>query len=460
MSPIPPPGEPIAVIGLWHLGCVTAACLSHAGHHVLGIDPDQTVVERLSGGHPPIFEPGLAEMIGANAERLRFTSEPRALAQARRAWVTFDTPVDADDRADVEQVLSQTVRLLAALPQGALVIVSSQLPVGSVGELEARCRTVRGTGDLRFACIPENLRLGSALLSFQAPERIVAGVRNRRDRQELTELLGMFGAPVQWMRVESAEMTKHALTGFLATSVAFINEVASICERVGADAAEVSRGLKSERRIGPGAYLAPGDAFAGGTLARDISFMRELAVSHGLPERVLAGVADGNAAHRGWTRRKLLELLGREESRGSPLAGRLVAVWALTYKPGTNTLRRSGAIELCRWLLAAGARVRAHDPADIVLPADLAGSIELCADPLTAASNADAIVVCTPWPAYREVSVEDLRDAPAPGLVVDPGGWLRAVLDGHPQIAHVCVGVPLRAPTANPSGPRSAKAHA
>ena len=298
--------EPIAVVGLWHLGSVIAACLADAGNDVIGLDPDRAVVVGLGEGHPPVSEPGLQELLAGNASRMEFTSDPRELARARCAWLTFDTPVADDDVADVEWVLDQAVELLAHLREDTLVVVSSQLPVGSSARLHERCAAARGpAGALRFACVPENLRLGSALESFREPDRIVAGVRTEADRDELAELLAPFCSEVQWMRVESAEMTKHALNGFLATSVAFINEIASICESVGADAQEVSRGLKSERRIGPRAYLGPGDAFAGGTLARDIGFLRGLAKREGLPAHVFAGVADGNAAHKHWTRRKL-----------------------------------------------------------------------------------------------------------------------------------------------------------
>jgi UDPglucose 6-dehydrogenase len=433
----------IAVVGLWHLGCVTAACLADAGSEVVGVDPDECVIAALRVGHPPVAEPGLAELLLANASRLRFASEPDTLAVARRAWVTFDTPVDDDDNADVEWVLDRAVELLAPLPADSLVVVSSQLPVGSIARLAERCAVARVDGGLRFACVPENLRLGRALESFRAPDRIVAGVRDERDRAELAALLAPFSTEVQWMRVESAEMTKHALNGFLATSVAFINEVAEICESVGADAEEVSRGLRSERRIGPRAYLGPGDAFAGGTLARDIGFLRVLARDSGLPAHVFAGVADGNAAHRHWTRRRLLELLADEPHAPRALEGRRVAVWGLTYKPGTDTLRRSSAIELCRWLVGAGAHVRAHDPAVAALPEDLAGELELCTSPLTAASGAEALVVCTAWPDYLEVPVDELVSALAVAQVIDPAGVLRERLATRADVRHVRVGTPL-----------------
>jgi UDPglucose 6-dehydrogenase len=436
-------GEPIGVVGLWHLGSVTTGCLADAGNHVIGIDPDAAVIEGLLAGRPPISEPGLTELLARNSSRLDFTCEPWALAGARRAWVTFDTPVDDDDSADVEWVLEHSLDLLTELPEDSLVVVSSQLPVGSIATLQERCMVRRGDGGLRFACVPENLRLGRAIESFRARDRIVAGVRSERDRAELAELLAPFTDEIQWMRVESAEMTKHALNGFLATSVAFINEIAEICESVGADADEVSRGLKSEQRIGPRAYLGPGDAFAGGTLARDIGFLRGLAKRRGLPAHVFAGVADGNAAHKHWTRRKLLELLGVDDAREPDgLRGRHIAVWGLTYKPGTDTLRRSSAVELCRWLASVGAEVSAHDPALSSLPADLAAEVDLCASPLFALAGADALVVCTAWPEYLEVPAEDILMALGGGLLIDPAGVLRSVLAPYADVRYVRVGSP------------------
>jgi len=451
----------VGVLGLWHLGSVTAACLAEAGHEVIGIDPDVAVVEELAQGRPAVSEPELAELMLECATRLRFSTDPQILSEVRCAWVTFDTPVDEEDHADVDWVLERAVQMLVALPAGRLVVVSSQLPVGSVARLQERCTAHRGEDSLRFACVPENLRLGQALDAFREPDRIVAGVRSDEDRRELGELLAPFSTEVQWMSVESAEMTKHALNGFLATSVAFINEVAAICEAVGADAEEVSRGLKSEPRIGPSAYLGPGDAFAGGTLARDIGFLRGLAEHHDLPAHVLVGVADSNAAHKGWTERKLVELLGSGCSGeapglsrdGRPLAGRVVAIWGLTYKPGTDTLRRSSAVELCHRLAAAGAKVVAHDPSVTNLPADLATVIELRTDPLVAASGADALVVCTAWPDYRELPAEDICSSLGNALIVDPAGALEGTLADHPGVRYVRVGSSSEERARTPSGP-------
>jgi UDPglucose 6-dehydrogenase len=445
MSPEQASGQAaIGVLGLWHLGTVTAACLAEAGNDVIGVDPDRAVIDVLERGQAPVSEPGLDELLVEQtlAGRLRFSADAQALARARQAWITFDTPIDDEDQADVEWVLATALELLAHLPEDTLVIVSSQLPAGSVAELEARTESVRNDGGLRFACVPENLRLGQALDTFRRPDRIVAGVRSDVDRAELAATLAPFTANVEWMRVESAEMTKHALNGFLATSVAFINEVAAICEVVGADAAEVSRGLKSEQRIGPRAYLAPGDAFAGGTLARDVAFLRGLAQRGGVSSHVFTGVAEGNAAHKNWTRRKLTELLGSDAADESPLAGSTVAVWGLAYKPGTDALRRSSALELCGWLTSVGAVVRAHDPAVKALPAGTPPEVELFADALEAATSADALVVCTAWPEYRDVVATELAPVMRRPIVLDAAGFLAASLAPSPRVVYVRVGAP------------------
>lgn len=434
----------IGVLGLWHLGSVTAACLAEAGFDVLGVDPDPETVAALAEDRPPVGEPGLAALIadGREAGRLRFADlDSAALGEVDVLWVTFDTPVDEEDRADSAYVLGQTEAMLPRLPQGTLVIVSSQLPVGSVAELEASL-AARGRADLRFACLPENLRLGKALESFRSPERIVAGVRDGEDRRLLASILSPFCDNVEWMGVESAEMVKHALNGFLATSVAYINEVAVLCESVGADASEVSRGLKSDVRIGQRSYLGPGDAFAGGTLARDISSMRAIAAERGLPLDLIAGVATSNDVHRRWARRALGELLAPEAGdRPVDLRGRTVAIWGLAYKPGTDTLRRSSALELCGWLNEQGATVRAHDPAIKAIPEDEVGAVELCATALEAARDADALVVSTAWPEYREVSATELIGAMRDPVVLDAAGHVAGSLGEEAAIRYARVGV-------------------
>ena len=407
----------VCVFGLWHLGSVTAACLASVGHDVVGLDFDANTIERLKGGEPPLHEPGLADLVrqGLDRGKLRFTTDAAdAVRGARVLWVTFDTPVDEDDHADVDYVTSRIESLFDHLDRGTLVIVSSQLPVGSVRELARRAN-----GRFAFASAPENLRLGKAIDVFLKPDRVVVGTRDEADRKTIEELLAPLNARIEWMSVESAEMTKHALNAFLATSVAFINEIATVCEAVGADAQEVARGLKSDARIGPRAYLGPGGAFAGGTLARDIEFLKS---RHDVP--LIASVKTSNDRHKEWPRRKLQSLIG-------DLRDKTIAVWGLTYKPGTDTLRRSSSVELCRWLISRGAIVKAHDPLVKSLPQELS-QIQLCKTTDETLQDADALVVATEWPEYRNARVHN-------GMIVIDANRFIGVRDG---VRYFSVGMP------------------
>lgn len=435
----PPLSTPlsICVAGLWHLGCVTAACAADAGHQVVAYDDSPRTVADLAAGSPPIAEPGLADLIGraAAGDRLAFTADPAAAAGADVVWITWDTPIDDEDRADHESVLARAAALFPHIGDHALVIVSSQLPVGSVADLERRFRAVRPAAAASFACIPENLRLGDALRTFMTPDRIVVGIRDDRIRPRMEALLAPFTRQIEWMGVESAEMTKHTLNAFLATSVAFINEIASLCELVGADAAEVARGVKSDLRIGPRAYLTPGRAFAGGTLARDIRALTQLAAERGRPIDVIAAVRSSNDRHRGWIADRLRAAFGS-------LRGRTIAVWGLTYKPGTDTLRRSDAIALCELLAAEGATVRAFDPAVAALPPPLNGRVTLAPGAAEAARGADALVIATEWPEFLSVVATHLTGTHGGPLVIDPNGFTAGTLGRSPGLRYVTVGRP------------------
>lgn len=425
----------VCVFGLWHLGTVTAACLASAGHEVIGLDTSADVVDRLSRGEPPLFEPELARLVrdGLASGRLRFTADPAAVRDAGIVWVAADTPVGQDDRADAESVIRAVPAIFPHLRDGALVIISSQLPVGSTRHLEQMFAAVASGRTVTFAYSPENLRLGTAIEAFRSPDRVVVGVRSEHDRSRLSELFRPFTDQIVWMSVESAEMTKHALNAFLATSVTFINEIATLCEQVGADAAEVERGLKSEPRIGPRAYLSPGAAFAGGTLARDVGILSALGEGHGVATHLISAIKTSNDAHREWPQRRLSDLLG-------DLHGTQIAVWGLTYKPETDTLRRSAAIELCRWVVAHGGTVRAHDPAVPRLPDELFGVVHLASTPLDATAGAEALVVSTAWPEYRAVPAADVASRLRRPIVIDANGFLAATLGASSALRYFTVG--------------------
>lgn len=426
----------VCVQGLWHLGCVTAACLASLGHEVVGYDADGARVDALNAARAPLLEPGLDALIaeGMAARRLRFSANRDDAARDVDAlWIAYDTPVDDEDVADTGYVMEQAEAMLALLPPACLVVVSSQLPVGSVTRLARSARAHRPDADFAFAAVPENLRLGKAIEVFMRPDRIVAGVYDTRARSRVAPLLESISDRIEWMSVESAEMTKHAINAFLALSVTFANELATLCEAVGADAKEVERGLKTEARIGPRAYLAPGAAFAGGTLARDVAFLGAVAAEHGKAVPLLHAVKSSNDAHKEWAPRKLEQLV-------MPLAGARIALWGLTYKPGTDTLRRSAAVELCRVLLARGARLAVHDPVAGELPDDLA-AVDRADRPLDALRGAQALVVCTEWPEYRAVTAQSVTHA-APGIRVLDANRFLAHLAGCPGIVYHAVGTP------------------
>jgi UDPglucose 6-dehydrogenase len=420
----------ITVLGLWHLGSVTAACCARH-FQVTGLDFDEKVVGELSRGRAPIAEPGLDNLlnVGLTKGSLHFTRDPKsACANADVLWVCFDTPVNNDDESDIVFVLERLRRVLPHLANGALVLISSQLPVGTCRELEPQFP------QLHFACSPENLRLGRALDAFEKADRVVVGIRNDSKRALLEQLFKPFAAQVLFMRTESAEMVKHALNSFLALSISFINEIARLCEHTGADARDVSAGLKSDARIGPKAYLAPGGPFAGGTLARDVVTLTKLAAQQNESVSLIPAIKQSNDLHRGWAFGKLQKRLG-------DLRGKTVAVLGLVYTPNTDTLRRSAAIELCQRLLAAGARVQAFDPALKSLPAEFAG-IDLAPDLAGTLKSADAVVVCTEWPAFRDAPWAELIPLLRHPVIVDTNRFLDCQLKALPDVEHISVGRP------------------
>ena len=425
MSASPPR---ITILGLWHLGSVTAACC--AKHFdVTGLDFDDAVVGNFQQGRAPVSEPGLNELLAAGLAKksLRFTTDAQAAcAQADVLWICYDTPVNDGDESDVAFVLERARRALPHLPVGVLVLISSQLPVGSCALLE------KEFPQLHFACSPENLRLGKAIDAFEKADRAVVGIRTDAKRALLEQLFKPFAAQVQFMRTESAEMVKHALNSFLAVSITFINEIARLCEHAGADAKEVAAGLKSEPRIGPRAYLGPGGPFAGGTLARDVVTLSKLGSAHGESLSLIPAIKESNDLHRGWAFRKLQSRLGH-------VRGKTIAILGLVYTPNTDTLRRSNAVELCQQLVQAGARVVAFDPAINKSSPELAG-VTLAVSADAALIQADAAVVCTEWPLFREVNWPQAAAQMRRALIVDANRFLEKPLQEVATVEHISVG--------------------
>ncbi len=416
----------VTVLGLWHLGSVTAACCAKY-FDVVGLDFDAVNVAKLNSGCAPLLEPGLDELISAGKASLFFTTDERiACPNADVLWLCYDTPVNDNDESDVEFVLGNLRRSLAHLKKDALVLISAQLPVGTCAKLE------KEFPQFHFACSPENLRLGKAIDAFEKAERVIVGIRNDEKKMLLQQLFLPFTNQTIFMRTESAEMVKHALNSFLALSITFINEVARLCEHTGADAKEVSLGLKSEARIGMKSYLGPGGPFAGGTLARDVVTLSKLALESGEKISVIPAIKQSNDLHRGWAFRRLQSRLGN-------LRGKQIAVLGLTYTANTDTLRRSAAVELCQQLLAAGAKVSAFDPAVKTLPSEL-NSVSLAVDISGALTGVEAVAVCTEWSQFRQADWAKIVPQMHQPVFVDANRFLEKELKSVAGVEHLSVG--------------------
>lgn len=420
----------VTVAGLSHLGCVTAAGLAAVGHRVVGYDPEPSRVRQLAEVGPGPAEPGLAALLakGVAAGRLGWSANAAdAAAGAETLWVAADTPLDQDDRALLAPVRGLVEELVPALARGAPVVISSQVPVGFTRSL---ARSVPDRG-LRFACIPENLRLGVALECFLRPERVPVGLEREAERADFERLLAPLGWPVEWMSLESAELAKHARNAFLATSAAFGNELARLCAGAGADAKQVERALRCDARVGARAYLSPGAPFSGGTLARDLQFLSELAQRQGAATPLLDGVLASNDRHLAWLLEIVrIKLLGE----GSPV----VAMLGLAYKPAGGALRRSFSFELCRRLSRDGVALRVHDPSLTGEP--LPAGLSVCHSPREALTGADLAVLATPWPEYRSLDAAAFLETMRRPCVVDPGWLLAESLGDDLRIDYVAAG--------------------
>lgn len=428
----------ICVYGLHHLGSVTAACLAEAGFTTIGLD-ETIIIESLKKGLPPIYEPGLAELItaGLNSGKLSFTADAKtALTDLNILWICFDTPVNDDDQADVNFVKQQIINIFPFLQSHTVILISSQMPVGSVKELEQDFAKVAANRQINFAYSPENLRLGRAIDVFKSPERIVIGIRNTQTQIVLQAILEKFSKNLIWIAVESAEMTKHAINAFLAMSVTFINEIANLCEYTGADIEEVEIGLRSEARIGQKAYVKAGASFAGGTLARDVKYLQTFAKQYDSNAHLINGILHSNQAHKNWIMRQLKQQLGS-------LKEKIITILGLSYKPGTDSLRRSAAIELCQWLIEQGAYVQAFDPKVKNIPLELGANIKLTESCEQSLLNADSLVIATEWPEFKELSSTLLKKQMRLPLVIDQNCFLRQNFFNDQEIKYITIGKPL-----------------
>jgi len=418
--------DKVCVIGIWHLGAVTSACLAHLGYSVVGADQDPSRVQALNKGLPPLFEPGLAELIATNvaAGRLKYSTDLReALRGAHCVLFAHDTPVDEEDEVDLTEIRASAARAAPYLERGALIIVSSQVPLGTCEQLAAIIRNENPSLKFAIAYVPENLKLGQAIHRFLNPDMIVIGANDPATQDRVDEFLAPIQGPRVRMDLRSAEMTKHAINAFVATAISFINEVANLCDELGADAQKVATALRLDRRIGLEAPLRPGLGFAGGTLARGLKGLRHLGESNGYRTHLIDGVL---ALNEEQDRRVIQRLKGVYPS----LQGLRIGVLGLTYKAGTSTLRRSPALGMAREFAAQGALMKAYDPKAQEGEVELPGQLRLCPDPYAVATGSDALILATEWPPFRELDFASIRSAMRRPVLLD----CHNMLDGEQMV--------------------------
>lgn len=412
----------VAVVGLWHQGIVAAACLADFGYDVLAADVDAEKIEALNEGRAPLFEPGLDELLrkGLDAKRLRFTTDVAgAVKQRANVLVMHDTPVDANDQSDLSVVFQALEAIAPNLADDCLILVTAQVPVGTCDKLSGIIRAKRP--NLRFGLVysPENLRLGQAIERFRHPALPVIGSEEVWALDRVEQLLAPCG--VKWERVNlrTAEMAKHALNAFLATSVSFANELGNLCDEVGADGVRLAQVLRLEPRIGAKAMLMPGLGFSGGTLARDMQTLRGLGDRFGIETRMLDGIWESNKHQNELVVRKLKKTLGT-------LKGVPVTVLGLTYKPDTSTLRRSASLEIIADILGEGAVVTAHDPKADRTEVAAHREFRFVEDVYEAAKGSQAVVIITGWADYKKLDFARMKSVMARPVVIDTNNMLDA----------------------------------
>src|SRR3954449_4504644 len=403
--------EPIGVIGVGWVGLVTAACFAELGHEVYARDILPEKVEWLGRGEGPIHEPGLAELVRGNAERLHFTTDMAEVTEnARLLFCCVDTPPTYSGDADLSRV-EAVVADLGESREHALVMKST-VPVGT-GRSIARRRDGLG-----YVSNPEFLKEGSAVDDFMHPDRVVVGADDGSDpfAERVKALYEPLDAPVIRTDVASAEMIKLASNAFLATKISFINEIANVSEGVGADVAEVARGMGLDDRIGP-KFLRAGVGYGGSCFPKDVQALKQLAGNTGYAFQLLTAVIEVNELQKRRTIGKLQKHLGS-------LVGKQIALLGVAFKPDTDDIREATSLVLAGRLQSEGAHVRVYDPVAALRARDLLGGARVCDSAADALDGADAAVLVTEWPEFRDVDWEAAHSAMRRPLVVDGRNFL------------------------------------
>ena len=400
--------EPIAIFGAGWVGLVTGACFAHLGHDVTIRDIVPERIEQLRAGKVPFFEPDLGELLERNDERLTFTLDAaEAAASAELVFVCVDTPPTYSGDADLSRVWT-VIDELPQLERRTILVMKSTVPVGTGEKVRAALES-RGLSHIGYVANPEFLAEGGAVEDFMHPDRVVIGAFADVDGDRVAALYAEMDAPIVRGDVASAEMTKLAANAFLTTRISFINEIANVCELIGADVELVARGVGLDHRLGPH-FLRAGIGWGGSCFGKDVSALKQLAGNSGYQFQLLSAVIEVNELQKRRVVQKLQKHLGR-------LRGKTVALLGLSFKPNTDDMRDAPSLVLASRLLAEGADVRAYDPA--AKPNELLRGVTLCSSALEAVDGADAAVIVTDWDEFGSLASGEIREAMRRPLIID-----------------------------------------
>ena len=409
----------IAMIGSGYVGLVSGACFADFGHDVICVDKDETRIAALERGEIPIFEPGLDEIVASNVrqKRLSFTrSLAPAVAAADAVFIAVGTPSRrGDGHADLSYVYAAAAEVADALKGFTVIVTKSTVPVGTGDEIERIIRERRPDADFAVVSNPEFLREGAAIIDFKRPDRIVVGTDDARGRELMSEIyrpLFLNQSPIVFMSRRTAELTKYAANAFLATKITFINEIADLCEKAGANVQDVARGIGLDNRIGS-KFLHAGPGYGGSCFPKDTLALVKTAQEYGAPMRIVETVAAANETRKRRMADKILDACG-----GS-VTGKTIAVLGLAFKPNTDDMRDAPSLVIIQALQSLGASVRAFDPESMNQARPLLADVAFCDEPYECARGANALVILTEWDAFRALDLERIKTLLAEPVIVD-----------------------------------------
>jgi len=405
----------IVVVGSGYVGTVVAACLAKFGHQVIGVDVDKKKITKLKRGFSPIYEPGLEELIRANLYkgRLHFTTSlPDALKKAEVVFIAVGTPSRSDGSCDMKYIWQVAHEIGTNLDHYAVIVNKSTVPVGTAEKVE---KIINGYKKTNFSVVsnPEFQREGSSVKDFFNPDRVVVGADSSRAKKTIREVYSKIKAPILFMDTASAEMVKYAANAFLATKISYINEIANICEQVGADVETVAQGVGMDRRIGY-SFLKAGLGYGGSCFPKDVKALHNIALQDGYNFKLLKGVIQVNQQQRMLVVNKIKRMLGNKLKR------KKVAVLGLAFKNNTDDVRESASIEIIKILLRSKIRANAYDPMAIENAKKILGSkVKYFNTPYKAVDGADLVLIATEWPEFAELNWKRIKKLMKTGKVVD-----------------------------------------